>query len=68
MTNNSIDPKKKIDSQQQSNELSDEQLTSVSGGIELGKVVDVAKDFVTDVYKEGKDLVSDIGEKLDKHF
>ncbi|MEH2084224.1 MAG: hypothetical protein V7K89_30915 [Nostoc sp.] len=68
MTNNPIEPQKKIDSQQQSTELSDEQLTSVSGGIELGKVVDAAKDFVTDVYKEGKDLVSDIGEKLDKHL
>ncbi|MEH1843159.1 MAG: bacteriocin [Nostoc sp.] len=68
MTNNPIDPQKKIDSQQQSNELSDEELTSVSGGIELGKVVDAAKDFVTDVYKEGKGLVSDIGKKLDKHL
>ncbi|MCC5653984.1 hypothetical protein LC609_30245 [Nostoc sp. XA013] len=68
MTNNSIDPKKKIYSQQQSNELSDEELSSLSGGIELGKVVDTAKDFVTDVYKEGKVLVSDIGEKLDKHL
>ncbi|MDZ7952364.1 bacteriocin [Nostoc sp. DedQUE09] len=68
MTNNSINPKNKIDSQQQYNELSDEELTSVSGGIELGKVVDAAKDFVTDVYKEGKDLVSDIGENLDKYF
>ncbi|MDZ8221768.1 bacteriocin [Nostoc sp. ChiVER01] len=68
MMNNSINHKNKIDAQQQSNELSDEELTSVSGGIELGKVVDAAKDFVTDVYKEGKDLVSDIGENLDKHF
>jgi hypothetical protein len=31
-------------------------------------VVDAAKDFVADVYKEGKDLVSDIGENLDKDF
>ncbi|MGF2034122.1 MAG: bacteriocin [Nostoc sp. CmiVER01] len=68
MMNNLINHKNKIDAQQQSNELSDEELTSVSGGIELGKVVDAAKDFVTDVYKEGKDLVSDIGENLDKHF
>ncbi|MDZ7966143.1 MAG: bacteriocin [Nostoc sp. DedSLP03] len=68
MMNNSINHKNKIDVQQQSNELSDEELTSVSGGIELGKVVDPVKDFVTDVYKEGKDLVSDIGENLDKHL
>ena len=68
MIKNSINHKNKIDVQQQSNELSDEELTSVSGGIELGTVVDAAKDFVTDVYKEGKDLVSDIGENLDKHF
>jgi bacteriocin-like protein len=68
MTKNSINPKNQIDSQQQSNELSDEELTSVSGGIEIGKVVDAAKDFVTDVYKEGKGLVSDIRENLDKHL
>ena len=68
MTINPINPQNKIDSQQQSNELSDEELTSVSGGIELGKVVDAAKDFITDVYKEGKGLVSDIGEKIDKHL
>lgn len=68
MTNNSIDPKNKIDSEQQFNELFDEELTSVSGGIELGKVVNAAKEFVTDIYEEGKDLVSDIGENFDKYF
>ncbi|GAA6623372.1 hypothetical protein [Scytonema sp. NUACC26] len=60
MTNNPIDPKKKINPNQEPNELSEQELESVAGG----GIIDDVKDFAKDVYKEGKELISDIKKAL----
>lgn len=60
MTSNPIDPKKQNVTIQQPNELSEQELESVAGG---GIINDV-KDFAKDVYKEGKELVSDVGDAI----
>lgn len=62
MTNNQIEPN------QEPNELSDDELASVSGGEAIGELIDASKDFFSDVYQSGKELISDIGDTLDKHI
>ncbi len=60
MTSNPIDPKKQNATKQQPNELSEQELESVAGG----GIIDGIKDFAKDVYKEGKELVSDVGDAI----
>lgn len=60
MINNQIDPEDNF------NELSDNELTSVSGGGVIGDVlVGPVKNFVTDVVEAGKELISGIGDTID---
>ena len=61
MNNNQIDP------EQDANQVSDEELEAVAGG----GLLDAAKDFASDVYEAGKDVVSDVGktiEMIDQHL
>ncbi|MEH1992177.1 hypothetical protein [Nostoc sp.] len=61
MTNNSIDPQKKINLKQKPNELSEQELESVAGG----GIIDGMKDFAKDVYEEGKEFISDTSNAID---
>ena len=61
MTSNPIDPKKKIITNQVPNELSDKELEAVAGG----GIIDNVKDFAKDVYKEGKEFISDTRDAID---
>lgn len=61
MTNNSINPKKRINPNQKPNELSEQELESVAGG----GIIDGIKDFAKDVYEEGKEFISDTSDAID---
>jgi hypothetical protein len=60
MANNQTDPN------QESNQLSDEELEAVAGGSGERPIVDAGKDFVGDVVDAGKDLISDVKDALPK--
>ncbi len=52
--------KNHMDRDNTTNELSEEELTSVSGGGLVSDVVQTVKDVAVDVAKTGKDLVTDV--------
>lgn len=59
MTNNQIEP------EQNPNELSDDELNSVSGGGIFSDAVDAAKNLASDVLETGKEVVSDVGKAIE---
>ncbi|MBD2001716.1 MULTISPECIES: hypothetical protein [Cyanophyceae] len=60
MTNN------QIESNQEPNQISDEELEAVAGGSGERPLVNAGKDFIGDVIDAGKDLISDVKDVLPK--